>query len=341
MKSWKNEYKEAIRKSDDLENLLGYRLPHIENYPLFIPQRIAQKLKNHQSLYTQYVPSHEENAPQGLKDPIGDQTYQVAPQLIHRYPSRALFLPTQTCPVYCRFCFRKNELGKEPDLFSSQFDKTLSYLKKHPEIKEIIFSGGDPFVLDNIKIKYYLNQFLELDTIKHIRFHTKFLTTIPSRFDEETKKLLLNFSKKFNTLSLSFHINSVDEFDEEVEKTVLSFSRSLNLIVQTVLLKGVNDSKEDLLALFEKCLDLGLRPYYLHHPDQVEGAMHFGISLEKGREIYSKLRSHLPGWAIPHYVLDIPGGHGKALAYNSESFHFSGKLIGHMGNNVDLEGQLH
>ena len=339
--SWKKEYQSAIRNHSQIENLLGLEVPLIPDYPLFIPQRLIPLLKNSKALRNQYLPSTKELHPQGLKDPIGDKVHLAAPQLIHRYKKRVLFLPTQTCPVYCRFCFRKNELGQDPELFTSQFEKTFLYLNKNKEIDEIIFSGGDPFILDSSKIEYYLNKFLEIKHIKYIRFHTKFLTTIPSRFDEELLSILKNFTLKYKKISLSFHINHSDEIDEKVIQIASSLPKEINLLVQTVLLKDVNDNVEDLKSLFHKCIDIGLRPYDLHHPDIVAGAMHFGVPLEKGRKLYSQLREQLPGWAIPHYIIDIPEGHGKTLAFNSESIEFSGKLINRLGQTIKLNSHLH
>jgi lysine 2,3-aminomutase len=339
--SWKEEFRAAVKDRQQLGKLLNLEIASLPNYPLFIPQRLIPILKRSSALRQQYIPSTEELSTQGLTDPIGDKVHLAAPQLIHRYKKRALFLPTQTCPIYCRFCFRKNELGQDPDLFSSQFEKTFDYLKKNKEIEEIIFSGGDPFVLDNSKIKLYLERFLDLDHIKYVRFHTKFLTTIPSRFDRELLEVLKFFSKRYKSVSLSFHINHLDEIDQEVDQTISSFPKELNLLVQTVLLKGVNNTVEDLKKLFQKCIDLELRPYYLHHPDIVTGAMHFGVSLEKGRELYAQLREELPGWALPHYIIDIPEGHGKTLAFNSETIEFSGKLINRLGQTIQLNSHLH
>lgn len=336
---WKQELKESLKNISDLKTFLGDDSLS-SSYPVFIPKRIAQKIKSlgkDSALYKQYVPHEKEEHLEGMIDPIGDMNYRAAPQIVHRYKNRVLFLPTQVCPIYCRFCFRKNELGIQKELFTPEFEKSLDYLREHSEVEEIIFSGGDPFILDNEKIKFYLDEFSKIKHIKYFRFHTKFLTTIPSRFEKELMGLLESYNQKINIV---FHINHVEEIDSEVEEIIRHFPSKINLLSQSVLLKGINDNHKDLLSLFEKLIALDIRPYYLHHPDQVKGAMHFGVSLKEGRKLYQKLRDSLPGWAIPNYVIDIPGGEGKTSAYNSETFEFSGKLINRVGQEVSIKVPL-
>jgi lysine 2,3-aminomutase len=262
-----------------------------------------------------------------------------APQLIHRYKSRALFTPTSVCPIHCRYCFRRNELQSNEDLFQNNFEKTLDYIHQHPEISEIIFTGGDPLTISNEKMARYLERFSEIKTLRDIRFHSRYPVILPERIDDEFLALLTFYSKKFRTLSLAIHANHTDEFDHEsIHKIRLLAQSPVQLLSQTVLLKGVNDRVEDLVSLIHLFMDLKIRPYYLHHPDQVKGGIHFYISIEEGRKLYSQLRDQLPGWSIPHYVIDIPHGPGKVNAFNPEQFEFSGQLIGKNGaTNVHAE----
>lgn len=344
--SWTSEFTHAFKNASDLYRFLGKELtPHLEKvaktYSVFIPKNLAQKIKDQGLdgvLAREFLPHEEELLSQkGLIDPIGDKEYFKAPQLIHRYKTRALFTPTSVCPVHCRYCFRKNELVATDELFQKDFEKTLQYLKMHPEISEIIFTGGDPLTLSNAKIGAYLEAFSSVTSIKDIRFHTRYPVILPKRLDEELVKILATYRKKFRTISVAVHVNHSDEIDDEVKQGIKRlYSSGVQLLSQTVLLKDVNDSKEALLSLFNDLIEMNVRPYYLHHPDQVKGALHFYIPLKTGRELYQTLRQELPGWAIPHYVIDIPGGFGKVSAYNPESTDFSGRLTSKDGTLIEV-----
>ncbi len=340
---WKNSFQEAFKSSQALYSYLGEGWENHaqaeKDFSLFIPQRIAKKIKYfgpQSALAREFLPHNNEVDPNiqfdGFNDPIGDKKFLKAPQLIHRYKNRALFTPTSICPVHCRYCFRRNELQSTEDLFQHDFKKTLNYLKNHPEISEIIFTGGDPLTLSNEKIANYLDCFSNIATIKDIRFHSRYPVIMPERIDASFLDLITKNSKKFRTLSLAIHANHIDEFDHDsMEKILLLSKTPAQVLSQTVLLKGINDSHEELLRLMNLFIELKIRPYYLHHPDQVKGGLHFYVPLEEGRKIYAQLRDHLPGWAIPHYVIDIPSGPGKVTAFNPESFNFSGHLIGKNG----------
>ena len=343
--NWKTNFQEAYKRSPDLYQFLGWDsklASEVESsYPLFIPKKLAEKIKAQGPdgvLAKEFLPDMRELYTRGMDDPIGDKEYYKAPQLIHRYTSRALFTPTTICPVMCRYCFRKNELHADEELFQADFEKTLTYLKNHPEISEIIFTGGDPLTLSNEKIQKYLAAFAEISSLKDIRFHTRYPVIMPSRLDEGFFNLIQEASTKFRTISLAVHANHVDEFDEESRQKLTALSHlNIQLLSQTVLLKEVNDSLDALVDLMNQFISLKIRPYYLHHPDQVKGGLHFYIPLEAGRALYSSLRNHLPGWALPQYVIDIPGGSGKVGAFNPESFSFSGQLIGRNGDSVVIQ----
>ncbi len=347
--SWKNNFKLAFKSSSDLYRFLGWKAEDAllveKSYPIFVPRRLAEKIKlmgPESALAKEFLPDLREIDEtinfDGLEDPIGDKAYNKAPQLIHRYSSRALFTPTSVCPVHCRYCFRKNELNSADELFSADFEETMVYLKNHPEISEIIFTGGDPLTLSNEKIEFYLNAFAEVKSIKDIRFHSRYPVILPERIDEGFKNLLQKYSRIFRTVSLAIHANHVDEFDAENTRTILELSGlNIQLLSQTVLLRGVNNSSQDLLDLMNLFISIKVRPYYLHHPDQVKGGLHFYLSLEEGRALYGVLRNLLPGWAIPQYVIDIPGGSGKVGAFNPETLTFSGHLIGINGAKVSVQ----
>lgn len=348
--NWTTEFRDAFKNLKDLYEFLGWSLPSSllqveKTYPIFVPRNLALKIKSEGPdgvLAKEFLPVDLELDSdlnrKGFDDPIGDKNYLKAPQLIHRYSSRALFAPTTVCPVHCRYCFRKNELNAADDMFQQDFAETLSYLKDHPEISEIIFTGGDPLTLSNDRLRKYLEAFAEIGSIKDIRFHTRYPVILPERIDGAFIKLLEFFTQTFRTLTLVVHCNHANEFDASAEEAIRKLSQTkVQLLSQSVLLKGVNDSKESLLDLFQKFIDLRIRPYYLHHPDRVKGGMHFYLPLVSGRRIYHSLRKELPGWALPHYVIDIPGGHGKVSAFNPEAESYSGKLIGKDGELVSIE----
>ncbi len=313
-----------------------------KSFSLFLPERIAKKIKSlgiDSALAREFLPNLKEINQQiqiaGLKDPIGDQEFNKAPQLIHRYYNRALFTPTSVCPIHCRYCFRRNELNPTEDLFKTALNETLNYLHAHPEIEEIIFTGGDPLSLSNEKMERYFEEFSQLTQIKHLRIHTRYPVILPERIDANFISILNKYSSKFTTLSIAIHTNHLDEFDQDVEEAIKNLNTTqTQLLSQTVLLKGVNNDEDSLLNLFQKLISLKIRPYYLHHPDQVSGGMHFYLPLNEGRKIYAKLRNKLPGWALPHYVIDIPGGEGKVQAFNPESKDYQGKLFNKSGELV-------
>jgi lysine 2,3-aminomutase len=348
--NWTSEFKVAFKSVNDLYQFLGEefspRLSLVEKtYPVFIPRKLAEKIKKlgpESALAKEFLPSEteldEELNSFGFEDPIGDKNFFKAPQLIHRYENRALFAPTTICPVHCRYCFRKNELNADEELFQNDFSATLDYLKSHPEISEIIFTGGDPLTLSNEKLEKILSSFSEIKSIRDIRFHTRYPVIMPERIDRGLIGVLSKFADIFRTLTIAVHANHIEEFDEEARLAIRKLADiKVQLLSQTVLLNGVNDSSQDLVTLFEEFINLKVRPYYLHHPDRVKGGMHFYLPLEKGRSLYGSLRDKLPGWAIPHYVIDIPGGHGKVPAFNPESTTFSGQLLGKNGSKIALQ----
>lgn len=348
--NWTSEFSLAFRNVRDLYHFLDWKLSPVlekvsDTYPVFVPRSLASRIKDQGPegvLAREFLPHELELDPgfvkAGLEDPIGDKEYFKAPQLIHRYKNRALFTPTSICPVHCRYCFRKNELNAADELFQKDFEKTLSYLKEHSEITEIIFTGGDPFTLSNERLIKCLTAFSEISSIKDIRFHTRYPVILPERFDNNLLNLLSSFKKSFRTISIAVHVNHIDEIDEAVRTGIKKLSETgVQLLSQTVLLKDINDTKETLLALFNELISLKVRPYYLHHPDQVKGGLHFYLPLKYGRELYQTLREELPGWAIPHYVIDVPGGHGKVSAFNPESSSYSGKLLTRYGELVEVK----
>lgn len=337
--SWQEEFRDALKNQNDLQTFFGVDFPQV-NYPVFIPRKFAKKIKEYgvdSPLWKQFLPSENENDLKGRLDPIGDKIHAKGNQIIHRYQNRVLFTPTTVCPIVCRYCFRKNELAQKDEIFDQNFEAAKLYLKNNPDINEVIFTGGDPLILSNEKLANFLQDFSEIESIKYVRFHSRTPIILPSRIDEGFIDIMISAKHLFKRSMLMIHVNHLAEIDEEVEAAINRLSENgIELFSQTVLLKGVNDQNELLEILFNKLSELKVTPYYLHHPDEAKGAMHFGMTLEEGRRVVHPLHSKLSGWATPKYVIDIPGGEGKISALNPEDFTFKGELLSRQGNKIKI-----
>lgn len=327
----------------ELAAFLEWPLPAsvVTAFPVLVPRAFAQQIKDQGAdgpLARQFLPHADELNPQGFVDPIGDQVHAKTSQLIHRYHNRALLIPTTVCPVHCRYCFRKNELAD--DVFRNDRASTLAYLSAHPEIEEVIFTGGDPLMLSDEKLREWLNDLAQIPHLAYVRFHTRFPVILPERLTPELAQLLDAFSERFRLLFV-VHTNHASEWSAEALRSAQSFRlRGLRWLSQSVLLKGVNDSTTALAELFRLLARANIEAYYLHHPDQVKGAMHFWLPLEEGRRIWAGLHDQLPGWMLPQYVIDVPGGHGKISAVNPETHSFSGTLLSRQGEPIQLTTPL-
>ncbi len=261
----------------------------------------------------QFEPSADEAkpAPDDLADPIGDLTHSVSECLVHRHPDRVLLVPTWACPVHCRFCFRRDRVGgKGPD--ETQLQQALAYIRAHLEIREAILTGGDPLMLPPRRLQALIQDLVAIPHIESLRIHSRVPVAAPARITPTLARLLGGAAKP---VYLLVHVNHEREITPEA---AAGFDRlrqaGVPMLSQSVLLKGVNDRVETLEALFRALLRLGVKPYYLHHPDRVPGTGHFRLSLQEGRALMAALRPRLSGLALPVYILDLPGGKGKVLA---------------------------
>ena len=262
------------------------------------------------AIFRQYVPSREELDIRAdeLADPIGDTPHAKVKGIIHRYPDRLLLTPTHTCQVYCRFCFRREKVGSAPTLTKTELEAAYAYIAAHPEVKEVILTGGDPLVLSDRRLADIIGQLAKIKHLSVIRIHTRVPLVQPERITRELLKAL----KTKLALYMVIHVNHA----AELSKTVLAGLAKLNkagipLLSQSVLLKGVNSDPEILATLFRALIANRVTPYYLHHPDKAEGTGHFRVSIKEGQAIMRALRGKLSGLAQPTYVLDVPGGFGK------------------------------
>ncbi len=314
--TWQIDFKQAIKSQRELESFFDIKLEFKLNYPVFIPYHFAEKIKiaGHGSpLWNQFIPTSEELEETGLVDPIGDHLKSKGDGIIHRYKNRILFTPTTICPIICRYCFRKNELYSNDDIFKKSLLGLKEYLANSPEVNEVILTGGDPLILGNANLDQLL-KVLSTTQISFVRFHTRTPIILPNRIDLGFIELIEKYSTQFKKLLMVVHTNHIDEIDTEVAGVLELLSKQkIECLTQSVLLKGVNDSEKCLKNLLNKVIDCNFRPYYLHHPDKVRGGIHFYISEMEGKKIFNKLRNDLPGWALPQYVVDSPDGSGKKL----------------------------
>lgn len=261
----------------------------------------------------QFVPDARELRLQTgeLSDPIGDHRHMPVKGIIHRYPDRVLFTPVHVCPVYCRFCFRREDVGSQPLLSEAELAAALDYIRQDPGIWEVILSGGDPLVLSPRRLQQLLTELRTIDHVKVIRIHTRVPVVSPERVTAE----LIDVLRTAQPLYIVLHTNHVQEFDEQAVRTCHALADAgLPLLSQTVLLKDINDSADTLETLFRFLIENRIRPYYLHHADQARGTAHFRTTLAEGQAITDELRGRISGLCQPQYVIDIPGGHGKSPA---------------------------
>jgi lysine 2,3-aminomutase len=248
------------------------------------------------------------DAPGELRDPIGDRAHEVAPNLVHRYPDRVLFFPTFLCPMYCRYCFRKVALNEAPVRLDRVLPAAVEYVSTHPEVREVILSGGDPLMLSDDRLAEVLGAFRTIPSVERLRLHTRVPVTRPSRVTAALAGRLAGF----RPLYVVTHYNHPRELSPAARAAVSALvDAGLTVLNQAVLLRGVNDDVETLAALFSGLLRWQVRPYYLHHPDMTVGTAHFRVPISRGLALVRALRGRLTGLAWPTYVLDIPGGGGK------------------------------
>lgn len=262
-------------------------------------------------LRRQVLPTDKEqlSLPDDLRDPIGDDAHSPLPGLVHRYPDRALFLLTTTCAVHCRFCFRREFIGKPVrTLRKDQLEAAFRYLADHAELWEVILSGGDPLVFPDAYLAGILRRLREIAHLKIIRVHSRTPAIFPGRLTIELAELF----RRVAPLYLVVHVNHPREvtpaFVTHVGHLV---DRGTPVLSQTVLLRGVNDDAATLADLFRRLVEARVKPYYLHQLDRAPGTNHFRVPIERGLQLIESLRGYVSGLCLPTYVLDIPGGHGK------------------------------
>lgn len=247
--------------------------------------------------------------PWEMSDPCGEDSHSPVPGLVHRYPDRVLFLVTDRCAAYCRYCTRSRLVSNASGYdFHPNVDQQLEYIRRHPEIRDVLLSGGDPLLLSDAKLDRILT---ELRSIPHIEF-VRIGSRIPIFLPQRITPALCEMLRKHHPLFISIHTNHPKELTTEVRDGLARLADAgIPLGNQSVLLRGVNDNVITMKALIHKLLMCRVKPYYLYQCDLIQGSSHLRVSVRRGLEIMEQLRGHTTGYAIPQYVIDAPGGGGK------------------------------
>ena len=294
------------------------RLPTLERvaarYAVAITPVMADLIEAADSpLGRQFLPTEAEliQAPNEQADPVGDDVHSPVEGIVHRYPDRVLLKANHACAVYCRFCFRREMVGPEGvrPLSPRALDAAMAYVAGRPEVWEVIVTGGDPLILSPRRLGDIMARLSRIDHVKVVRFHTRVPVVDPGRI---TPDLVAALKVPGKTTWVGLHANHPDELTPAAAACARIVDAGIPMISQTVLLKGVNDDPETLEALMRRFVELRIKPYYLHHADLAPGTGHFRTTLAEGQALMRELQGRVSGLCQPTYVLDIPGGHGKA-----------------------------
>jgi lysine 2,3-aminomutase len=317
MDKWQDLLHDSITTVDELVARFGAEhvdreavQQAIDRFNLRItPAALAQIKTVGDAFWRQYVPTAEElDIVDGIIDSLDEDADSPVPNITHRYPDRVLFLVSPVCATYCRFCTRRRKVGDPEKIPLNQFDSAFAYLRAHPEVRDVVLSGGDPFMLSDRRIEYFLKTLREIPHIEIIRIHTR----IPSHLPQRVTESLCEVVKKYHPVYINVHFNHPDELTPEAVRALgMLADAGAPLGSQTVLLKGVNDDPAVMKRLMQKLLAARVKPYYIYQADVVAGAEHFRTAVAKGVEIIRALRGWTSGLGVPHYVIDAPGGGGK------------------------------
>lgn len=286
----------------------------VESFSLTISDQMHQlidKSNPHDPIAKQFVPSIEELNIASIEriDPIGDEVHAKVRGIIHRYEDRCLFTPVHVCPIYCRFCFRREKIATSSEtLTPKELENAYAYINEHKEIWEVILTGGDPLILKPAVLKSMLNKLSEIPHVEVIRIHTRVPVVDSQRINAD----MIDALKCGKPVYVVLHANHVNEFTPEaVNACAALVDAGIPMLSQTILLKNLNDNIEALSALMRCFIRNRIKPYYLHQGDLVRGTQHFRTTIEIGQQLMKQLRGRFSGLCQPTYVLDIPGGHGK------------------------------
>lgn len=303
---WHNEVANSIKNMQQLKTKLKLnkeeKIKDVSNLPLRITPYFFNVIENNQPLRRTVVPTiHElDVSVEEKEDPLAEDLYKKTDCIIHKYPDRVLFIVTNFCSTNCRYCVRSRIFDKT-NYRTEQWDDGIKYISEHPEIRDVLISGGDPLTLSDDKLEYLLSRIKSIKHVEMIRIGTKVPVVLPSRITDN----LLNILKKYHPLYMSIHFIHPDEITEECSVALNKIANAgIVMRSQTVLLKDINDNVEIMKKLMHKLLINRVNPYYIYQCDLVSGTSHFRTDINKGLEIIRGLRGHTSGYAIPTFIVD-------------------------------------
>lgn len=311
---WHDLLSDSINTAEDLAKHLPVDMDQIKKvadlYPLRInPYYLSLMINKGDHIRKQAVPDPGEiEEISGSDDPLCEEKQSPVPNLAHRYPDRALFMVSNKCAMYCRFCMRKRKVGRPFTVTESAINSGIDYIRGNKTIREVVISGGDPLLLEDDEIDRILKRLRSVDHVEILRIHTRVPCVLPLRVTKNLAAVL----RQYHPLFINIHFNHPDEITDEAALACAALADAgIPLGCQTVLLKGVNDNPSVMRTLMEKLLTIRVRPYYIHHPDVIRGASHFRVTIKEGLAIMKALHGHASGMCVPQYMIDLPGGGGK------------------------------
>ena len=325
-KNWKSQLNELITDPQELLNtlhlskddLLSGAILASEQFKLRVPRAFVEKMATSDPkdpLLLQVLPHHLEleEHKDFITDPLGEEKANYLPGVLHKYESRFLLTLTGACAVHCRYCFRRHFPYQENLPKNKDWNNIKNYIVAHPQINEVILSGGDPLTLSNEKLAIWIERLSSLAQIKTLRLHTRVPVVIPKRLDDELLTLLKKSRLRIVMVIHSNHANELDDFTVSQLKNFAD--QNLTILNQAVFLKGVNDCADVLVALSKRLFEARVMPYYLHVLDKVKGAQHFDLNHVIIEQIYTELLARLPGYLVPKLVREIAGEKNKTPLY--------------------------
>ena len=320
---WKAELSNCVSSIDELLNQLGLKPKDLNTteqaaskFPIKVPQPFVQLMEYgnpNDPLLKQVLPITSELQVDSnfSTDPVGESSFNPVPGIVHKYRNRVLMIISPNCAINCRYCFRRHFPYDDNRQSKQQWLKALDYLKTKPEINEVIYSGGDPLAANDNFLRWLTGEIESIQHIKRLRIHTRLPVVIPSRIDDQLLNWLSNTRLK---PTFVLHINHANEIDSALSQGINRLKQAgIMVLNQSVLLKGINDTSDQLINLSEKLFDAGIMPYYLHMLDPVQGASHFDVPEDRAVEIFSQIQAELPGFLVPKLVQERAGETSKSL----------------------------
>ena len=315
---WKELLKKSIATAEQLAQACKLKLDIeqiaevIKKYPMCInPYFLSLIKKKDDAIWKQCMPDQKELDSNGvcLDDPLAEERDSPVPGLTHRYPDRVLLLVCNQCATYCRFCTRKRRVGQPfKRITKEQIMLGIEYIKNHKEVRDVLLSGGDPLLLSDTFLESILRELKKIPHVEIIRIGTRVTSTLPQRITPRLCAML----KKYHPLYINVHFNHPAEITSESTKACeMLADAGIPLGNQSVMLKGINDDPKVMKELVQKLLQIRVKPYYVYQADIVKGTNHFRTKVKKGLEAIKAIRGHTTGMAVPHFIIDAPGGGGK------------------------------